>query len=1034
MTKAVGSGVDFLPTTKAVGSKGIIINLALFFLKKFHLMKTTYALPVIILVLMMLNTHSVQSQILINEYSASNLNTIQDNYLEYEDWIELYNAGPSSVNIGGYYLSDNPGNPLKWVFPAGVIINSHGYLKIWASGRNESAGGHYHTNFRLTQTRANADWIVISDPSGVILEQIHLAITRKDNSRGRTVNGGEQWSIFTIPTPGYSNGSSTAYTAYAGKPVVSDTGGFYTGPMSITITTDEPNSKIRFTTDGTEPVATSTQYTSPVNIFSTKILKARVFSNDPAILPGLIEFNTYFINANHNLPVVSVAGNNLLELLNGNQTLRPDGSIEFFNKFKVRTTTAYGEFNEHGQDSWVHPQRSIDYITRDEAGYNFALQEKFFALSDRDEFQRLILRAAGDDNYPGIDTSAHLRDDFVQTLSQLSGQHLDWRKSERVVMYANGTYWGIYALREKVHDHDYTEFYYDQGKYDIQFIMLWGWTWAEYGGQQALDDWYVLHDFIMNNDVSNPFIYQAIEAQYDVTSLVDYVILNSYVVCSDWMNWNVGWWRGLNPDGGHKKWAYILWDEDATFGHYINYTGIPAQSPYVSPCYPEGLTGSWQDPEGHIAVLNKLRNNADFDQYYISRYIDLLNTTFNNDFMINLLDSMAAVIAPEMPSHTGRWGGNVPKWQSNVQKIRNFITTRNGIIEAGLRECYNLTGPYDLVVSTEPSGVGMVKINSLELNQFPWDGEYFGGIEVKLHAVETSPYYEFDRWVLKNHQVTPYDTLKDVRLSLMSGDSILALFKPRVFTDSLVINEINYNSADSFDPGDWVEFYNPHPYDLDISGWVFKDEDDLHAFEFPAGTMIDAEGYLVLCFDTAAFTELFPEVGNYLGPMGFGLAGGGELIRLYNDSGAIIDTVLYDDNDPWPTEPDGNGPTLELINPAWDNALAESWAASALNGTPGKQNGNYVKLPEIAQSAAVSCQVLPNPFHAGAIFRIRSEEVMDEAAISIYNLFGQEILQIAPINSNYIPLTGADFSPGIYVYRLTDKRGVVMFTGKFVVN
>jgi hypothetical protein len=163
-------------------------------------------------------------------------------------------------------------------------------------------------------------------------------------------------------------------------------------------------------------------------------------------------------------------------LLNGDQSIRPRGSIEFFDKLKTRATKAYGEWNEHGQDSWVHPQRSIDYISRDENGYGAALHQKFFSLSDRDEFQRVILRAAGDDNYPGIDTSAHLRDDFVETLSQKSGQVLDWRKSERIALYANGNYWGIYAIREKVHDHDYTQYYYDQGKYDIQFIMLWGTT------------------------------------------------------------------------------------------------------------------------------------------------------------------------------------------------------------------------------------------------------------------------------------------------------------------------------------------------------------------------------------------------------------------------------------------------------------------------------------------------------------------------------------------------------------------------------
>jgi len=992
-------------------------------------------LPAIAALLIQLSP--LKSQVVINEYSASNLSTVQDNYEEYEDWIELYNAGPYGVNIGGYFLGDDTASPLRWAFPAGTVISSLGHLKIWASGRDEAGGGNYHSNFRLTQTKANADWIVLSDPSGAILEQVQLEITQSNHSRGRTVSGGDQWGIFTNPTPGTSNGYSTAYAAYAEKPMVSDTGGFFNSSLSITITTNEPNSKIRYTTDGTEPGLTSSQYINPINIFITKILKARVFSNDPTILPGLIEFNTYFINDNHNLPVLSVAGNQLLELLNGDQSLRPKGSIEFYNKFRVRTTKAYGEFNEHGQDSWVHPQRSIDYITRDEAGYNFALHEKFFALSDRDEFQRLILRAAGDDNYPGIDTSAHLRDDFVQTLSQKSGQHLDWRKSERVVLYANGEYWGIYALREKVHDHDYTQYYYDQGKYDIQFIMLWGWTWAEYGGQQALDDWYELHDFIMTHDMSNPFIYQAVAAQYDVTSLVDYVVLNSYVVCSDWLNWNVGWWRGLNPDGSHKKWAYILWDEDATFGHYINYTGIPAQSPYVSPCFPEDLDNPYSDPEGHISVLNKLRTNAEFDQYYISRYIDLLNTTFNNGYMINLLDSMSAIIATEMPAHTARWGGTTIKWQSNVQKIRNFVTTRNTIIDAGLRECYNLTGPYDIVINAEPADVGQVKINSLELSQFPWDGEYFGGIDIKLLAIETSPYYEFDRWVLKNHEVTPYDTLKDVRLSLTMGDSILALFRPRVFEDSLVINEINYNSDGSFDPGDWVEFYNPHEYDLDISGWKFKDEDDLHSFVFPSGTIIDPEEYFVLCADTAAFDSLFPDVDNYLGPMGFGLSGNGELIRLYDVTNTIIDTVLYDDQAPWPTEPDGNGPTLELINPAWDNALPESWAASALNGTPGKQNGNYVKVPDPITSqvtSQVTCEVLPNPFHSGAIFRIRSATVMEDAAISVYNLFGQAVKQINPVNSNYVPLLGEELVPGIYIYRLTDKRGMALFIGKFIVN
>lgn len=975
----------------------------------------------------------VHAQVVINEYCVSNLDVIQDNYQEYEDWIELYNKGAFTVNIGGYYLSDKPDAPLRWQFPEGTTIPSGGYLLIWASGRNEVADGNYHTNFRLSQTKATADWIVLSNDSGKVVEQHQLEITQIDHSRGRTLNGEDQWGIFTNPTPGSSNNNAADYVRYAAKPIVSDTGGFYSGSVSITITTAEPNSVIRYTTNGNDPNSSSTAYSSPINITTTKILKARTFSNDPSVLPSLIEFNTYLINANHNLPVLSVAGNELLDLLNGNQMLRPRGSIEYFDNFHHRTTTAYGEFNEHGQDSWVHPQRSIDYITRDEAGYNYALQEKFFTLSDREEFQRVILRAAGDDNYPGIDSSAHLRDDYVETLSQLSGQHLDWRKSRRIVLYANGNYWGIYAIREKVHDHDYTQYYYDQGKYDIQFIMLWGYTWAEYGGQQALDDWYTLHDFIMSHDMSNQFTYQAVAAQYDVTSLVDYVIINSYVVCSDWMNWNVGWWRGLNPDGSHRKWAYILWDEDATFGHYINYTGIPAQTPYVSPCFPEDLTGG-SDPEGHIAVLNKLRANAEFDQYYISRYIDLLNTTFNDEFMIDLLDSMAQVITYEMPNHCAKWGGNFTQWQGNVQKIRDFVTTRNSVIYDGLAECYGLTGPYNIVVDMEPKGVGKVKINSLELSQYPWDAKYFGGIDVKLIALETNPYYEFDHWVLKNHPVLPNDSAIDVTLSLMMGDSIMALFRPRVFQDSLVINEINYNSSAGFDPGDWVELYNPHPYDLDVSGWVFKDEDDQHSFELPAGTIIPHEDYLVLVADTAAFDSLFPYVDNYLGPMGFGFSGNGELIRLYDDEGVEIDTVHYDDVAPWPTEPDGNGPTLELINPAWDNALAPSWSASSLHGTPGEQNGAFVGIPVEKAERPVTCRIYPNPFGTTATLRIEGRDVIDHYRLSVFNLFGQEVQRIQNISSSRVFISGEGLASGLYVYQLADGKGQLLFTGKFIVR
>jgi len=52
-------------------------------------------------------------QVLINEYSASNLSWYTDNYQMEEDWIELYNTGSTDEDIGGYFLSDDSDEPIK---------------------------------------------------------------------------------------------------------------------------------------------------------------------------------------------------------------------------------------------------------------------------------------------------------------------------------------------------------------------------------------------------------------------------------------------------------------------------------------------------------------------------------------------------------------------------------------------------------------------------------------------------------------------------------------------------------------------------------------------------------------------------------------------------------------------------------------------------------------------------------------------------------------------------------------------------------
>jgi len=97
-----------------------------------------------------------QTGVRINEFMASNDTTIDDGDGNSSDWIELYNAGPGSVDISGWFLTDKESKPHKWAFPANTIIPVNGYLVVFASNKKidnyVDPGGYLHTNFKLSSS------------------------------------------------------------------------------------------------------------------------------------------------------------------------------------------------------------------------------------------------------------------------------------------------------------------------------------------------------------------------------------------------------------------------------------------------------------------------------------------------------------------------------------------------------------------------------------------------------------------------------------------------------------------------------------------------------------------------------------------------------------------------------------------------------------------------------------------------------------------------------------------------------------------
>lgn len=685
-------------------------------------------------------TNQLSAQIFINEYSCSNVNGPTDAYGENEDWVELYNAGAATVDLTGYYLSDKSNNLTKWQIPSGTISNN-GYKMVYASGRNTVNGTQLHPNFTLVQTKN--EWIILTMPDGItVVDSIKIIhMTKNNHSVGRETNGAATWKLFTTPTPGAAN--TGALNFYTPTPVFSVTPGFFTGTQNVAITCPLGTATIRYTTNGAEPTTTSTLYAGPVTISATTVLRAKAFSTDQ---PSFTMSGTYFINVNHTVPVVSIAGagsNSVATLLAGTQ-IEPQGFFELWEADQTFADKGEGEFNKHGNDSWAYDQRGFDFIMRDQFGYDHEIDHQIFPETTRDNFQRVILKPAASDNYPFETGGAHIRDAFVHTLSQKANLKLDERTWRPCVVYLNGQYWGVYELREKVDDADYTEFYANQDKFNLQFLKTWGGTWSEYGGAQSQTDWNSLRTYIASNNMANAANFAYVDSQLNWESLVDYFVLNSYIVSQDWLNWNTAWWRGMDPAGDKKKWRYTLWDMDACFGHYINFTGIPDPSANADPCNVESLPNP--GGQGHTDILEKLINeNPVVEQYYITRYVDLVNTYFSCTYMNYLLDSMITQITPEMTQHCARWGGSLAGWQANVQDMRDFIDARCLALNQGMIDCYTLSGPYAFTVDVDPPLAGEVKVNSIWAPTYPWTTNYFGGISTNLIA-KPNPGFVFDHW------------------------------------------------------------------------------------------------------------------------------------------------------------------------------------------------------------------------------------------------------------------------------------------------
>ena len=107
-------------------------------------------------------------ELIITELMAENATTLTDEDGDYSDWIEIYDPCLPTVNLDGWYLTDDPADLTKWRFPS-VTLTRGGTLLVFASGKNRAvAGVALHTNFKLS---SSGEYLALVKPDGTTIAQ-----------------------------------------------------------------------------------------------------------------------------------------------------------------------------------------------------------------------------------------------------------------------------------------------------------------------------------------------------------------------------------------------------------------------------------------------------------------------------------------------------------------------------------------------------------------------------------------------------------------------------------------------------------------------------------------------------------------------------------------------------------------------------------------------------------------------------------------------------------------------------------------------
>lgn len=682
---------------------------------------------------------SVGAQVVVNEICSSNGDLVYDpQFYNFSGWVELFNAGGSSVDLGNYYLSDSE-TDYKWKIPPGTTIAANGYLIIWCDKQNSGL----HTNFSLD---SDGEGVVLSNSSQLLVDKIIFPKQYTNVSYGRLVDGGSTIGYMTMPTFQGQNNNATG-TERLDNPIASISSGRFSNGQSVVLSHANAAAVIRYTIDGSEPMQTSAVYTTPINISATTTLKAKAFAT--GFLPSKTEVHTYFINEhNFSLPVVSIATdpaylwdntigiytegtNGIIGMcssspVNWNQDWDRHATIEYFDATGDKQFDQGVDIRIGGNCTRRYNQKSLVVSADDKYGKN-NFEEKLFPNKNATRYHSFIYRNSGNDFNVTL-----FRDALIQHLAK-SNLDVDYLDYQPTIFYLNGQYWGIQNMREKA-DAEYIETNYGIAESDIDLIENKN---TVLNGSYTAFNTYLQTLKSMDRSTTGAFTH--IDNSIDVQEYINYLATEIYTCNTDWPHNNQKYWRQISTNG---KFRWILWDTDFGLGLF------QGRSYPTHPTFNFVTSANEADfgiPVSSTEHIRYVFENPEFKNRFIQTFTAVMNTTFGPAHFNEQLSVFENRIKAEIPFHKTKWDGDLNDWNAQLEKTRLFIKERQRYMRQHMVDFFGLGETVSLSIKANPESAASFSLNGIKSTTAFNDGAYFKGLEYTVKA-EPIQGFVFDHW------------------------------------------------------------------------------------------------------------------------------------------------------------------------------------------------------------------------------------------------------------------------------------------------